>query len=292
MDLELVRLFVAVAEAQSFSVAARSLGMPTSSLSRAVARLEGSLGTQLLHRTTRKVALSTAGLDLYERAAAPLKSLHEALGSLPDREEEPSGTLRMTAPIDVGVELLAEITPGFVRRYPKVKLDVRLTNRRVDLVAEGFDLALRALLETPKDSSLVMRRLVNAQIHLFAAPSYLARRGTPRTPEDTQTHDLVVYREHWPWRGLGLGKHARIVSDDFMFIRRALCQGAGIGPLPTFVARAPVEAGELTRVLPKFDSGAGRFALVYPKARQVPRKVCVFRDFLVEQLAKQAHWGA
>jgi DNA-binding transcriptional LysR family regulator len=123
------------------------------------------------------VALSAAGLALYERTAPLLRSLEDAFGSLPEREEEPSGELRITTPNDFGAESLAQMLPPFMRRYPKVGVDVRLTNRTVDLVAEGFDLALRAASLTPPDSSLVMRRLSAIEIQLYAAPSYLAHRG-------------------------------------------------------------------------------------------------------------------
>jgi DNA-binding transcriptional LysR family regulator len=137
----------------------------------------------------------------------------------------------------------------------------------------------------------VMRKLATAQIQLFASPSYLARRGTPRTIEDALDHDWVVFRDRWPLRGLGLGKDARIIGDDFMFVRRVLCAGGGLGPLPTFLARASVAAGELVRVLPRYDSGGARFMLLYAKAHKVPHKVSVFRDFLLEQLTTHAGWA-
>jgi DNA-binding transcriptional LysR family regulator len=158
MDLDLLRFFVTVAETASFSVAARKLGVTKSSVSRGVAALEAALGAQLLHRTTRTVALSTAGSELYQRTAPALAAIRAALGSLPERDEHPSGILRITAPNDLGATLLSEVTVRFLARYPQVKVDVRLTNRKVDLVAEGFDLAVRAATGKLADSSLLRGR--------------------------------------------------------------------------------------------------------------------------------------
>src|SRR5688572_3548479 len=176
MDLDLLMLFVAVAESASFSAAAKKLGMPKSSVSRGVAALEAELGTQLLHRTTRHVSLSTAGSALYDRIAPLLGQIREAIGSLPEREEAPSGELRITAPNDVGAMFLADLIARFVARFPSVTVDARLTNRNVDLVAEGFDLALRAATRPLKDSSMVVRKVMPVELHLFASPTYLARR--------------------------------------------------------------------------------------------------------------------
>jgi len=181
MDLNLLSLFVAVAETSSFAEAGRKLGLPRSSVSRGVAQLEASLGVPLFHRTTRKVALSTAGAALYERVAPQLAALQRSLGTLPERDERPSGHLRIAAPTDMGVTFLSEALAGFSMRYPTISLDVRLSPRVVDLVAEGFDLALRVSQGKRADSSLVARRLSAVEFGLFASPSYVARRGTVRT---------------------------------------------------------------------------------------------------------------
>jgi DNA-binding transcriptional LysR family regulator len=174
------------------------------------------------------------------------------------------------------------VVPRFVRRYPRVRVDVRLTNRRVDLVAEGFDLALRAFPARSPDSSLVMRRLSPVEIQLYAAPTYLARRGTPRTPEETAPHDWVLFGNSWPAAAFRLKNAARVVADDFLFVRNALRSGAGIGPLPSFLAQRDLARGELVRVLPRQAAPAGRIALVYPQAQHLPRKLTAFRDFLIE----------
>jgi DNA-binding transcriptional LysR family regulator len=282
MDLNLLQLFVTVAQTSSFSGAARRLGLPKSSVSRKIAALEAVVGAQLLHRTTRQVALSTAGAALYERAAPLVASLRDAVGSLPEREQQPSGELRITAPYDLGATFLAELVAQFALRYPTVRADVWLTNRKVDLVAEGFDVAVRAQAGPIKDSSLTMRRLSTVEMQLFAAPGYLARRGTPRSEAEAAAHDLVSFRA---LRGSdGLGARNRIVCDDFLFLREAVRAGAGLGLMPTFLAAADVAAGELVRVLPRYSQRGGTFVLLYPATRHVPRKVTAFRDFLLESL--------
>jgi DNA-binding transcriptional LysR family regulator len=250
-----------------------------------VASLEAWVGAPLLHRTTRHVSLSTAGAALYERAAPLLASLKEAVGTLPEREEGPSGELRLTAPHDMGATFLPEVIARFTARYPSVRVDCRLTNRNVDLVAEGFDLALRASGTKLADSSLMVRRLSAIDVQLFASPAYLARRGTPRAPEDLAHHDLVMFRGLKSLSELGLSeKNARVLGDDMLFLREAAKAGSGIALLPTFLAQADVTSGQLVRVLPRFTQPSTSFVMLYPRTQHVPRKVSAFRDFLLEFL--------
>lgn len=286
MDLNLLAHFVAVAEATSFSAAANELGLRRSSVSRAVAALERSVGVQLFNRTTRHVALTTAGTALYAKVAPQLAAMKDALGSLPEREALPSGTLRITAPNDLGAIVLAPVIAAFSTRYPAVEIDVRLTNRRVDLVAEGFDAALRVSVGRLADSSLAARRLSVLEMQVFAAPTYLARAGTPRAPKDTAGHQWVSMRGHKraPAFPAPSGK-PRLVGDDVLFVCRAVSAGAGLAVLPTFLAREELAAGRLVRVLPRFSQRSGALYFVHPPARHVARKVTAFRDFLVEHFA-------
>src|SRR5512143_1872669 len=254
MDLNLLSVFEAVARTSSFSSAARELGVPKSSASRGIARLEEELAVQLLFRTTRHVSLTAAGSALYDRLTPLLRSLKAALGELPEREEMPSGRLRVTAPVDLGVLFLAEVVTRYTARYPAVSVDLSLTGRVVDLVAEGFDVALRVGARL-QDSSLVARRAAPIVVRLYASPLYLARRGTPRTEEDLEAHDWIQFRggpQHLrvsgpPRKG---GRPPRMVCDDVLFVRDAVRAGAGVGLLPTFVAEPDVLAGALVRVLP------------------------------------------
>ncbi|WP_224240147.1 LysR family transcriptional regulator [Hyalangium gracile] len=283
-DLNLLPLFVTVAETASMSAAARKLGLPKSSVSRGVAGLEASLGVQLFHRTTRSVALTTAGTAFYERARPLVASLRALTGSLPEQEAEPSGELRVTAPVDMGLTFLPMLSARFSARYPAVTLDIRLANRRVDLVAEGFDVALRVSGPLP-DSTLVARKVSAVDMGLYAAPTYVARRGQPRAPEDTGTHDWVLVHRMKVPPPLSAPSKPRLVTDDLMFAHRSIREGLGMGVLPTFLARQDVTSGRLIRVLPRWAQHGGSLFFVHPRAERVPRKVAAFRDFLLDFVA-------
>lgn len=287
MDLNLLPLFVLVAQTASFTAAAARLGVKRSSVSRGVATLERSLGVQLFSRTTRSVALTTAGADLFAKVGPRLASLEEALGSVPEREELPSGELRLTAPNDVGETFLPAMLAGFCERYPSVRLDVRVTNRRVDLVAEGFDVALRAATKL-SDSSLVAKRLANMEMLAYASPTYLTRAGTPKTPAEAASHAWVWFRGMKPPATLpALADKPQIVVDDLVFVANALRAGMGIGFLPPYHAQLGVAAGRLVRVLPRVTLPSSSLYFVYPQAQHVPRKVTALRDYMVEYL--EAH---
>jgi len=272
--------FTAVAEGGSFSVAAARLGVPRSSLSRSIARLEASLGERLIHRTTRRVSLSSAGVDLLERTRPALGELRQAFAHMPERGGDPAGELRVTAPNDFGNHVLASLLPAFLARYPAIRLDLRLTNRKLDLAAEGVDLAIRVLSGAMADSNLVVRRLSAVDVGVYASRGYLARRGTPRGLEEAASHDWVLFGP--ARRGQPPPGRVVAVADDFQFVHNALRAGAGMGWLPSFLARADVKAGDLVPLLPDETWPDGRFCLVYPKTRNPSRKLAALRDFLLE----------
>ena len=289
MDLNALRIFIAVADAASFSAAAKRLGLPKWSVSRRVASLEAAMGVPLLHRTTRHVTLSPAGAALRERAAPLLSLLDQAVSELPEQLGEPAGQLRVTAPIDLGSTLLADAVTQFTARYPAVRVDIYLTSRVFDLAVEGFDIALRTGPARMKDSSLVVRAASPFAAQLFASPAYLAHHGTPRSPADLATHECVVFRGLPSLRfdsATGPATfefHGRICSDDIFFVRQAIRAGAGIGVLPTFLAEHDVAAGQLVRVLPRYRV-PGYVYIVRPATHEVPRRVKVFSDFLLAYL--------
>jgi DNA-binding transcriptional LysR family regulator len=290
MDLNLLGVFEAVGRTRSFSAGARELGIPKSSASRGIARLEAELGVQLLFRTTRQVSLTAAGTVLYDRVVPILGSVKAALGELPEREEEPAGELRVTAPVDLGVLFLAEVVTRYTARYPSVSVDLHLTGRVVDLVAERFDVALRVAPRL-RDSTLVVRRAAPIVLQLFASPLYLARRGTPRSEADLAGHDWVTFRPGpqqlravAPEEILGAAPRSRIVCDDLLFVRDAVRAGAGVALLPDFAAEADVVAGTLVRILPRLERITSHLHIVTPAAKHVPRKVSAFRDLVLELL--------
>lgn len=283
IDLDLLSTFVAVVEAASFSVVAERLRVSKGTVSRKIARLEASVGAPLLHRTTRRVAPSTAGVALFERVAPHLAALRLAVGTMPEGDAAPSGDLRVTAPTDLGVVLLPELVTRFTTRYPAVRVEVHLTQRRVDLVGEGFDLAIRAAARGLKDSSLAMRRLSTAEFFAYASPIYVARRGSPRELADAD-HDWVGFRPAQKLLGFTASHKPRISCDDLLFAREMIRLGAGVGVLPTFMADPLAATGELVRVLPSYRVRTPGFVLLYPSRGSVPAKVAAFRDVLLEML--------
>jgi DNA-binding transcriptional LysR family regulator len=289
MNLDRLTVFEAVARTGSFTAAARALRAPKSTVSRAVARLEAELGVQLFFRTTRQVSPTAAGAALQERVAPLLRQLSAAVGTLPEREEEPSGELRVTAPVDLGVLFLADVVTRYTARYPSTTVSLHLTGRVVDLVGEGFDVALRVAAKLA-DSTLVVRRVAPVVVRIYASPVYLARRGTPRSEAELATHDWVAFRSGpqrlriAPPQPSGMEPRGRIVADDLLFVRDAVRAGAGLGLLPSFVAEPDVLAGTLVRVLPRHERTSGHLHVVTPAAKQVPRKVAAFRDLVAEVL--------
>ncbi len=281
VDLNQLPLFIAVAEASSMSEAARRLSLPKSSVSRGISALEASLGVQLFHRTTRQVRLTTAGAAFLEKTRPLVAMVRDATQELPEQADAPSGTLRLTAPIDFGLTLLPELCSLFTTRYPAVVLDVHLSNQTEDLVGQGFDLALR-ISGRLEDSTLVARKLSALEFKLYAAPGHLARSGTPRNLEELAAFDFVSFQA--TPRALPFKPRVKVKADDVMFAWHAVRAGLGVGALPSFVAHADVAAGKLVNVVPRWSVLAGALWFVHPRSAHVPRKVTAFRDLVLEHL--------
>jgi DNA-binding transcriptional LysR family regulator len=283
LDYDLLAIFIAVAEAKSFSKAAIRLGIGKGTVSRAIADLEKLLRTELIHRTTHAVALSTAGTALYERSAKHLRALDEAIGHLPEPGERPTGVLRITAPAAFGAVVLPEVLTQFILRYPEVSFELRITNATVDLIAEGFDLAIRSVHLGINKSMFTMRRLGDVVGGFYAAPSYLARRGQPKAI--TSDHDwflLGAAVQRWKLKR----ELVRIVCDDFTFMRELASEGAGVTFLPNYFAAPYVRSGKLEQLPLAKPVLTVPLYMVYPSRGQVSRKVIAFRDFLSEWLQK------
>ncbi len=286
IDLNLLRSFSVVHETGSFSLAARKLGVPRSTVSRAVGALEKQLGLRLFQRTTRSVSTTTAGLALYGRTAGSLNSLDQALADLPQEEKEPSGVLRVTTTPDLGVVLLAEVAARFTERYPRTRIEVHLTADVVDLVKDRFDFALRVAIRRPKDSSLVTQRLGSFVLQFYASPGYVARRGLPKTKAELAEHPRVGFASKWPTMS-PVGLTPSIACDDMFFAREALRAGGGIGALPSFLGDVDVASGALVRVLPKFVLVDGTVSLVQPSREHVSSKTRAFRELLTDSLRRR-----
>lgn len=293
IDLNLLRAFAAVHASGSFSAAAASLGVPRSTVSRAVAALEEQLKLSLFQRTTRRVTTTPVGVSLFERVAPQLESLELAVVDLPEQADAPSGTLRLTTTPDLGSIVLTEAIARYLRRYPAVQVELELTARLVDLVSEGFDLALRIPRGRAKSSTLVARRVGEIVLQLYAAPGYLARHPAPRTPDEARDHEWASYDS----RPLPLSNSRgaksvispvfRVRSNDMFFQREALRAGCGIGALPSFLADADVTNGTLVRVLPDWVVLSSSVVLIHPAHRHLPRKVSAFQELLLELLRQR-----
>jgi DNA-binding transcriptional LysR family regulator len=287
VDVSLLAAFVEVADAKSFSGAARVLGTTTATVSRSIAKLEESVGSRLFHRTTRRVSLTTAGTALYERTAEHVRALTHATRELPEHQSEPAGTLKLTAPYDLGATFLADVIARFIALYPKVQVHAELGSRMVDFGAEGFDVAIRAERGKHRDTSLTARRLVpRGELSLYASPSYLAKRGSPRGLASPD-HDWLVAGPLLRAFDFPKTLTPRTVANDFLFLRAVATSGGGIATLPSFIAQPYVASGDLVRVLPALRVNVGGLVMLYSSTRPLARKIAAFRDFLVEVIQKE-----
>jgi len=291
IDLNDVTVLARVVESKSFTEAARRLGLPKSAVSRRIARLEEALGVRLLQRTTRHLSLTEAGARYHDAAVAALARLDEATSEVTAAGAAPRGRVRITAPVDVGVLALADVIARFVAKYPEVQVEATLTNRTVDLVAEGIDLAVRA--SRRLDPSLIARKLGENAFIVVAAPAYLKKHGAPKTPAQLARHACVLFRPRdgrarWSLAGPG-GPHeidvtGPVGADDLSFVRQAVRAGAGIGFIPAPACADDLARGKLVRLFPELSSVPNAVHVVYPSARYLPQSVALLRDFIVAEI--------
>lgn len=291
MDLNRAAIFVKVVDQGGFTAAARALGLPKSSVSRSVSLLEEELGVRLLQRSTRKVRMTEQGSAFYERASRGIAGVEDAALAVSDMQSAVRGVIRITSPVDIGVWLLEPLISRFALAHPGVHVEAVLTTRIVDMVEDGFDLAVRA--GPLRDGSLIARKMSPIQAGLFASTAYLERKGTPTSVADLARHDCVLFRpargrSTWTLSGPKGDESVEVTGpvgvDDFAFVRGAVVSGVGIGLLPTFLCRASVGGDELTRVLPGHVLAGSQLHLVYPSSRYLPHRVAVLRDYLLEHL--------
>ena len=284
MNLDDITVFVKVVQAGSFSQAARVLGMPNTTVSAKVARLEKDLGVTLIRRTTRKLHVTPAGQAYFARCLRGLAEIETAQAEITSFSAEPRGTLRITVTGEIAHSLLPALASRYVRAYPQVKIEVMVANRVVDLIGEGVDLAIRAA--ELKDSTLVARRLMPVTWGFWASRPYLSERNPPKTPSDLEKHAAVVF-SRLPTqtlssarggRKIDIALTGRIVADDLETVRAFVLRGDGIGALPDFLARDHAAEGKLVRVLPQWSWTAGALSFVYPSQPFVPANLRAFID--------------
>lgn len=291
--LDELGVLVTVAEAGSLSAAAKQLGVPKSTVGRAIARIEADLGVSLVRRMARGPALTEQGLVLASRAAPHVAALRDATAALGRESSEAYGLLRVTAPSDVGAHLIAPLLSGFLTRYPRVRVEIEHTLRVVDLVREGVDLAIRVTLGRLPASTLIARKLAPMNVALYAGTQYAARHDLPKHPEDLAKHDQVGFYPGGNTLALegpkGIVKvevKGRASANDFFFLREAIAAGVGIGPLPWFLASHELAAGRITRVLPEYRGAGGTAYVVYPPAKPLSPKLVQFCAHLLQHVPR------
>lgn len=283
--------FARAASYGSFTAAARSLSVSPSAVSKTIQRLEQQLGLRLFTRTTRSLVLTPEGRDLHERALQLLRAAEDVVQSAAAARAEPSGTLKIAAPLPIGTRLLAPALPEFRRRHPRVRIDLRLNDRFVNLVEEGIDVAIR--LGHLPDSNLISRGFAPVRVSAFASPAYLAARGAPRKPEDLKDHDCVNFRyqasgQTFRWlfqsgsRTLEFTPDAAIVVDVSEAVVEVLAAGGGIGMAASWIAAPYVERGLLAPVLGEFSVDRSTITAVWPESRRGSPNVKAFLAFLEE----------
>jgi DNA-binding transcriptional LysR family regulator len=290
--------FVRVAEAGSFSEAARRLGWSKSVVSRQVSALETRLGARLFQRTTRSLALTEVGEAYFERCSRILADIDEADTSVSSLQAAPRGRLRISAPVSFAVRHLAPLLPLFLDAYPQVDIDLALNDRMVNLVEEGFDLAVR--IGKLEDSSLISRQLAVSRRVLCASPDYLRRMGVPKTPDDLAGHCCLSYSnlnpsDEWQFvtadgRRWPVTVHGRMRVNNGDVLREAALAGVGLTIAPSFLCGCDLQAGRLVSLLADYIRQDGAIHAVYPHARHLSPKVRAFIDFLVEQFGPRPYW--
>ena len=293
-----IAVFVRVVDSGSFTAAAERLGISKSVVSKYVTRLEDRLGARLLNRTTRRLSLTEAGRVFYERSRKGLADIEDAQAEVSRLQGEPRGTLRLNAPMSFGILHVAPALPEFLNLHPDVTVDMNLDDRIVDMIEEGFDVSVR-ISELP-DSSLVARRLGPCRHAIVAAPAYLERCGTPRTPEELRNHNIITYRYQesaleWHFltpgnKPISVAVSGSLMMNNSLAVREALLEGVGITRTPTFVVGKDIQEGRLIPVLREYQILEVTIFLVYPQRRHLSPKVRAFVDFMAKRITKPPYW--
>ncbi|HEV2431858.1 MAG TPA: LysR family transcriptional regulator [Burkholderiales bacterium] len=298
--LSAIQVFAQVVESGGFAKAAERLGLSTSATSRHVADLESHLQTRLLNRTTRRVSLTESGRAFYERAVQLLADLEEAEQEAARAAVVPRGTIRLTTSVNFGVRHLAPAIAEFLTRHAEVRFDVSLSDRVIDLIEEGFDLAVR--IGTAGSENVVARKLGETRLVPCASPQYLSTHSTPRTPEDLAAHNCFTYeyvtpRNVWRFRdNSGAERAVRIAgtlhSNNGDLLAEIAARGCGIVFEPAFIVGPEVRAGRLVPLLQEFTPPPVPIYAVYPSRKHLSAKVRTFVEFLVARFEHSQDWSS
>lgn len=286
-DLDNIAIFVKVAQYESISRAARSLGMPISTVSRRLSVLESQLGVTLLRRTTRRVSLTAQGREYFNQCQEPLNLLQQAERVLTQAQKKPEGLLRLSVPVALGQQSFLEFLSAFLKAQPQIRIDLFITNTFLDLVAENVDVAIR--FGELRDSSVVASRIGKNVRYVVATPGYLKGRPLPVEPADLQQHDCVMLHaknNETDWDLVNGRRKVRahvagpISSRDFNTVSTFVYRGHGIGLLPSTYCDTEIAAGRLVRLLPKWQSAPVPVFVVYPSRKFLPLRLTAFLQAL------------
>lgn len=295
LDLKDVYYFVQVVDRGGFTAAGNSLRMPKSTLSHRIQELEAYLGVRLINRTSRQFSMTDVGAEFYQHAIAMLRSSDVAEEAVRQRLAEPSGVIRITTAVEIAQFALRDLLPVFLARYPKVQIVEILTDRLVDIVGEGFDLAIRGHITPLQDSSLIQRAIAKVPWCLFAGSQYLEQMGTPASPEDLARHATISIVRGGPaqWQlNETSGKEItvpitpRFQSNDMTSTKEAACANLGIAALPGYICKAELKTGKLQRVLPGWMVADARMTALMPYRTGLLPAVRALIDFLAVEIPK------
>ncbi len=288
--LKAMQLYCHIIDSGQLSIAADRLNLSKGAVSKQLTKLEAHLGGRLLNRTTRRLTPTEAGVAFYERAKLILESVDEAECVVTGLTAEPRGTLKINAPMSFGFQYLGELLAKYQQRYPKMEIDITLHDRQIDLIEEGYDLALR--IATLKDSSLIARRLAPCHLVMCASPKYLQKYGEPKKPSDLKNHQCLLYAyshsvKSWSFTNKQGKKqqvqvNGSLTTNNGNLICDALINGMGIAALPTFIVGDAIRAGQAKIILDDWRAKPEDISLLYPSSKHLSAKVRAFVDIAVQ----------
>ncbi|WP_440163221.1 LysR family transcriptional regulator [Actinobacillus pleuropneumoniae] len=282
--LNAINLFCRVIETQSFTQAAQLEQISLAMASKLIAQLEEHLNVRLLHRTTRKITPTEAGLLYYQRCLPILNELKDAENSVSNITSTLQGKITISLPMDFGSRFVAPYLGQFMTTYPNIQLNIEFSDRRVDVVAEGYDLVLR--IGALEDSSIVAKRIARSELVLLASPEYLAKHGTPENLAQLTEHTCLIYENHQQWQftdgdqKVKIKPNAHVISNNGYALLQMTKAGQGIVNLPLFLVKEEISAGNLVEILPQYKQHSIDISVLYPHRRYLSPKVKVFIEFL------------
>lgn len=295
-DLDDFYCFAQVVEHGGFSAAERATDIPKSKLSRRVYQLEERLGVRLIQRSSRHFAVTDIGMNIYRHAQVMINAAQAAHDLVDHLSIQPRGVIKVSLPVSIAQNEIAKILPQFLKMYPEIKVQLLVSNRRVDLINEGIDVALRVRSNLDSDPNLIIRQFSHIEQHLFSSQAYLNQFGELKQPEDLTQHQILSMSDehldqfivvHHQDIQKKIKVNPTVMGSDLMLLAQLACQNCGIALLPDSIVADHVASGELVRVLPQWSAAHGIFHAVYPSRRGQLPAVRVFIDYLVEHLTEK-----